>query len=223
MGGRSKSSNTTTSNNNSGQNAISGDNLGTAISGVTGSTINIEATDHGAVEGALELGGELLEQNGKVVKDSLNFADRTVGDSLKFGRESLKVSETALKEGVRFGETALEEGFRFGDTALKESLDTVNSTVNSSLKLVENNARDSLKFANATLEEYSEANSENLQLMAGLSGSQAKQNADSLNKIMELAKFNKDGGQNQGFKYQVVLLGVVIVVMAIVAIAASRK
>lgn len=190
MGARSSSSNQTTSNNNSGQNAISGDNLGTAISGVSGSTINVEATDHGAVNAALELGGELLDTNGQVVKDSLNAANDAF-------RESTRLSEKALKESL--------------------------GSVNTSLRMVENNSRDSLTFAGRALEEYGETNSENLQVMAGLSGSQAKQNADSLNKIMELAKFNKDGGQNESFKYQIILLGVVIVVMAIVAMAASNN
>ncbi|KKZ05237.1 chemotaxis protein, partial [Vibrio parahaemolyticus] len=46
---KSKSSNTSNTTNVSGQNAISGDNLGVAISGVNNSTINTTMTDHGAV------------------------------------------------------------------------------------------------------------------------------------------------------------------------------
>ncbi|MDO6545578.1 chemotaxis protein, partial [Photobacterium sanguinicancri] len=40
-GGSSKSDNTTTSTNTSGQNAIQGDNLGVAISGVNDSNIDV--------------------------------------------------------------------------------------------------------------------------------------------------------------------------------------
>ena len=51
-GGSSNSTNTTTTTNVSGTNAVSGDNLGVLLSGVNGSTVNIKATDHGAVRAA---------------------------------------------------------------------------------------------------------------------------------------------------------------------------
>ncbi|QIA63336.1 chemotaxis protein [Vibrio astriarenae] len=61
MGGKSSSSSSNQTTNVSGQTAISGDNLGTNLSGVNNSEINITATDHGAVKGALDLGGEIIE------------------------------------------------------------------------------------------------------------------------------------------------------------------
>ncbi len=44
MGGKSSSSNKTSTKNTSSQNAISGDNLGVALSGIEGSTINATVT-----------------------------------------------------------------------------------------------------------------------------------------------------------------------------------
>ncbi len=49
MGGKSSSSNKTSTKNTSSQNAISGDNLGVALSGIEGSTINATVTDHGSI------------------------------------------------------------------------------------------------------------------------------------------------------------------------------
>ncbi|EHZ7358374.1 chemotaxis protein [Vibrio vulnificus] len=128
MGGKSSSKNTTTTSNNSGQNAISGDNLGTAISGINNSTLNVTATDHGAIEAA----GNLAEL----------------------------------------------------------SMTTMGSLAGDTVKSVTDFSKDALKT-------YSATNSENLSMMAGLAGSQAAQNAENLNAVMELAKFKQDNGANE--------------------------
>ena len=149
MGGKSKSSNKTTTTNVSGQNAISGDNLGTAISGVNGSTTNVQATDHGAVEGALMLGGEIVH--------------------------------------------------------VANAMHQTNT-----------------QFASGVLEEFSASNSENLQMMAGLAGNQAAQNTQSLNAVMELAKFNQDGGQTKQSELNLYLLMFVAMVLGFVTYKAVR-
>lgn len=61
MGGRSSSSNTTNTEQTNGQNAIQGDNLGVAVSGVSNSNINVTTTDHGAIHTAKDL-GEIYHQ-----------------------------------------------------------------------------------------------------------------------------------------------------------------
>ncbi|MCG3758849.1 chemotaxis protein [Vibrio cincinnatiensis] len=121
MGGKSKSSSSTTNNNTSGQLGIEGDNLGVALTGVANSSVNITATDHGAVDAAFNMGGEMIEAMENVSQNTFAFTDRT-------------------------------------------------------------------------LERYSASNSENLQMMAGLAGNQAAQNAENLGAVMELAKFKQDGG-----------------------------
>ncbi|MCF8779934.1 chemotaxis protein [Vibrio sp. IRLE0018] len=172
MGGKSKSSNTTNSTNVSGQNAISGDNLGTAISGVNNSTINVTATDHGAIDKAFELGGELINQSGEMFDSAIGFAGQVNKDSLSFA-----------------------------------------STVN----------RDSLQFAENALEDIASSNSENLQMLAGLSGSQSKQNSDSLNAIMDLAKFKQDSGQSEHNQQQIILLVVIVLVLGLITFMAVKR
>ncbi|HFQ5296165.1 hypothetical protein [Vibrio vulnificus] len=161
MGGRSSSSNKTNTTNVSGQNAISGDNLGTAISGVNNSTINVTATDYGAIDKAFELGGELINQSGEMFDSAIGFA-----------------------AGVN---------------------------------------RDSLQFAEHALEDIASTNSENLQMLAGLSGSQSKQNADSLNAIMDLAKFKQDGGVSENRQQQIILLVVIVIVLGLVTMMAVKR
>lgn len=100
MGGKSSSKNQTTTTNVSGQNAISGDNLGTAISGINNSTLNVSTTDYGSVNRALDLGGELVKQSGTMFHQALDYAGGVNQDSLKFSegvnRDSLKFAGEAL-------------------------------------------------------------------------------------------------------------------------------
>lgn len=156
MGGKSKSSNKTQTTNVSGQNAISGDNLGTAISGVNGSTINVTATDHGAVDAGLALGQEAFALGGEIIESA----------------ENMHQTNTNFAEGV--------------------------------------------------LEEYSATNSENLQMMAGLAGNQATQNTKNISAMMELAKFNKDGGQSTQNSMNLYLMMFVAAVLGFVTYKAVK-
>jgi len=146
MGGKSKSSNSTTTSNNSGQNAISGDNLGTAISGVNNSTLNVTATDHGAIEAA----GNLAELSMTTLGSVSNNALEQMGDVSK---GAFELSKDATQKVADFSKDALKQ--------------------------------------------YSASNSENLSMMAGLAGSQAAQNAENLQAVMELGKFKQDNGANE--------------------------
>ncbi|MBV7298933.1 MULTISPECIES: chemotaxis protein [Vibrionaceae] len=143
MGGQSSSKNVTSTSNVSGQNAISGNNLGTAISGINESTINVTATDHGAIE------------------KSLLFAENAMNGSLS--------------------------------------------------------------FAGDALDDMSSANSENLQMLAGLAGNQAEQNKQSLDSVMELAKFKQDNGQSKTRQEQLIMLVVIALILGAVAMMALKK
>ncbi len=155
---KSKSSNTSNTTNVSGQNAISGDNLGVAISGVNNSTINTTMT--GAVTAAMELGGEMLNSNERI---SLEAMDTTHD-----------IAETAIDEVV--------------------------------------------DFAGSSLATYASTNSENLDMLAGLAGSQAAQNSKNLEAMMDLAKFKQDGGQVETSKMMVVLAIVLVLVLGYVMV-----
>ncbi|WP_029788451.1 MULTISPECIES: hypothetical protein [Vibrio] len=160
--GRSKSKSTNTSNttNTSGQNAIEGDNLGVAISGVNNSTLNATMTDHGAVNAALELGGEMVESHERI---------------------TLEVMDTNRD---------------IAETAIDEVAD----------------------FAGASLKTYASTNSENLNMLAGMAGSQAAQNSKNLESMMELAKFNKDGGQVETSKMMLALAIVLVLMLGFVMV-----
>ena len=54
-GGSSKSTNNTQTTSTSGQNGITGDNLGVTVAGVNNSSLDITMTDHGAIEKATEM------------------------------------------------------------------------------------------------------------------------------------------------------------------------
>ena len=164
MGGSSSSKSSSNTTNVSGQNAISGDNLGTAISGVNNSTISVTATDYGAIDKSYEFAGQALDE-------TMGFAGQALDNTMDFAGQ-------ALGESMGFAENALDE--------------------------------------------FSSANSENLQMLAGLSGSQAEQNTENISAMMELAKFNKDGGQSKLSQQQLVLTAIVIVVIGLIAYKAVK-
>ena len=164
---KSKSSNTSNTTNVSGQNAISGDNLGVAISGVNNSTINTTITDHGAVNAAMELGEQAFE----------------------FGGEMLNSNERISLE-------AMDTTHDIAETAIDEVAD----------------------FAGDSLATYASTNSENLDMLAGLAGSQAAQNSKNLQAMMDLAKFKQDGGQVETSKMMVVLAIVLVLVLGYVMV-----
>ncbi|HCH4677464.1 TPA: chemotaxis protein [Vibrio parahaemolyticus] len=164
---KSKSSNTSNTTNVSGQNAISGDNLGVAISGVNNSTINTTMTDHGAVNAAMELGEQAFE----------------------FGGEMLNSNERISLE-------AMDTTHDIAETAIDEVAD----------------------FAGDSLATYASTNSENLDMLAGLAGSQAAQNSKNLQAMMDLAKFKQDGGQVETSKMMVILAIVLVLVLGYVMV-----
>ncbi|RPB42022.1 chemotaxis protein [Vibrio diabolicus] len=164
---KSKSSNTSNTTNVSGQNAISGDNLGVAISGVNNSTINTTMTDHGAV----------------------NAADHgAVNAAMELGEQAFENERISLE--------AMDTTHDIAETAIDEVAD----------------------FAGDSLATYASTNSENLDMLAGLAGSQAAQNSKNLQAMMDLAKFKQDGGQVETSKMMVVLAIVLVLVLGYVMV-----
>jgi hypothetical protein len=82
MGGGGKTSSNSTSTSTSGQNAIQGDNLGNAISGVNDSTINVTSTDHGAIEKAAQLGELAMTTLGSSTDKALDSVSSFAGSAL---------------------------------------------------------------------------------------------------------------------------------------------
>ncbi|MGF1702525.1 chemotaxis protein [Photobacterium makurazakiensis] len=112
-GGSSKSSNKTTNTNTSGQNAIDGDNLGVAISGVNDSSINVTMTDHGAMERASELSELALITNADVSMAALEMGESSVNSAMDFGRD-------AITDAMDFGRDALLANSEVSTLAIEE-------------------------------------------------------------------------------------------------------
>ncbi|NRF28089.1 hypothetical protein HRJ45_24190 [Vibrio coralliilyticus] len=135
-GGSSSSSNTTQNTNVNGTNAVSGDNLGVLVSGVNGSTINVTATDHGAVKAASE----------------------TAKASLEFGRDALKSNEHAVDKALKMGGDSVTKALNFGEESLKgalgitkESLDKMETTSKGAIDAVKSMAAQSNENARTAM------------------------------------------------------------------------
>ena len=100
-GGRTSSTSNTTNNNTSGTSAISGDNLGVVLSGISGSEVNVTSTDHGAIEGASAIANHALDSNVSAINSALDF-----------GRESQAASNStaqlAITEATEVSTEAME-------------------------------------------------------------------------------------------------------------------
>ena len=113
MGGDSASSNTNTTvnTNTSGSNAAQGDNLGSMISGVNDSTINSTTTDHGAVEGSLDLAGDViesmtnvvggaLENNSNIFENALDSVNAGAGQAASNAKDTLSFASELAKSAM---------------------------------------------------------------------------------------------------------------------------
>ncbi len=101
-GGSSSSSNTTNTKNTSGQNAIQGDNLGVALSGVSDSEINVSMSDHGAIEAAKEMGELAMNNNADVTKTALDMGQTVAKDAIDLSRETSEVISNSHSESLQY-------------------------------------------------------------------------------------------------------------------------
>ncbi|SBO09483.1 hypothetical protein VME0621_01582 [Vibrio mediterranei] len=105
MGGSSSSRNSTSTKNTSSQNAISGDNLGVALSGIEGSTINATVTDHGSVGKSFDFAGDALDESYEFAKgamsESLNLVDQNTENSMKFASGALDKFSSSNSENLQ--------------------------------------------------------------------------------------------------------------------------
>ena len=107
-GGSSRSSNTTINKNNSTSTALSGDNLGVLLSGVSDSTVNIEATDHGAMKEAAEISKKALDSGVAVMDSASKLGMESVRASGEVSKYAMAANGESLKNALNFSEKALE-------------------------------------------------------------------------------------------------------------------
>ncbi|MGF1762454.1 hypothetical protein [Aliivibrio kagoshimensis] len=112
MGGSSSSSNetttTTTTESNSGTAAVSGDNWGANISGVSKSEINLTMTDNGAVmaagkmaEEALNFGGLALASNSEVSSHAIDAIKSMAGQQSATTKAAIGMANAAKAQSKR--------------------------------------------------------------------------------------------------------------------------
>ncbi|NOJ25737.1 hypothetical protein [Vibrio coralliilyticus] len=146
-GGSSSSSNTTQNTNVNGTNAVSGDNLGVLVSGVNKSTINVTATDHGAVKAAsetakasLEFGRDALKSNEKMIDSALESNEYAVGKALDMGSDS-------VTKALNFGEESMKNAMGVS----RESLDKMENTSLGAINAVKSMAAQSNENARTAI------------------------------------------------------------------------
>ncbi|MFT5879568.1 MAG: hypothetical protein ACI86X_000672 [Moritella sp.] len=107
-GGRTSSSNTTTNKNNSTSTAVSGDNLGVLLSGVSDSTVNVTATDHEAVKYAAELSKKALDSGVAVMSNASQLGMGSVRANENVSKHAMDANGESLRQALDFGAKALD-------------------------------------------------------------------------------------------------------------------
>ncbi|AJR08669.1 chemotaxis protein [Photobacterium gaetbulicola] len=191
--GRSKSSKSSNTTNVSGTAAASGDNNGVMLSGVNDSSISVNMTDHGAMQIASELGELAIASNVEVTTGALE-------SNTEVSKAALNMGAHSLSEALDFGRDSLEGALMFGNEAMHLNAE------------VSNNAIDTV----------SQSHHENLQMIAGLAGSQAAQNTENLAALKGLAEMNADGGQVATSRQMTIVVGLVMAFMAVMMVGGKR-
>ena len=120
----------------------------------------------------------------------------------------------AVNAAMELGEQAFEFGGEMLNSNERISLEAMDTTHD----IAETAIDEVADFAGDSLATYASTNSENLDMLAGLAGSQAAQNSKNLQAMMDLAKFKQDGGQVETSKMMVVLAIVLVLVLGYVMV-----
>ncbi|EGR2474319.1 hypothetical protein ACXKU4_002671 [Vibrio cholerae] len=138
MGGDSSSSNTTNNNtvNTSGSVGVTGDNAGTIISGVSGSTINnnMTMTDHGAIEGAMDAINNALDAMTSNNNNAFDFAEGALDKVLESNNNTIdKTMDVITSSNNNLKDLAMQAAANG-----KETLNFASQMMNDALSKVEN-------------------------------------------------------------------------------------
>jgi hypothetical protein len=152
MGGDSESSNSTTNNttNTSGSAAVNGDNYGPQISGVSGSDINVEMSDHGAIDGALDLAGDVVDTMGDALGSMENVTDSALDAMSDAVTSGNNLASNVVDKNNDFLENVLENNSNLVDNVLDSNNDIYEGaldSVNSASGQIASSNKDSLAFA----------------------------------------------------------------------------
>ena len=117
MGGKSKSTNTTSlTTNTDNSNTQINDNEGTILNldGAQNNEVSITETDHDAVASSFAFGESALDKVGDAFNKTLATVDNTTESAFDFG-------DSALKNALSFGVTALQGSNEFGRDVIHEA------------------------------------------------------------------------------------------------------
>ncbi|CAM3793676.1 hypothetical protein [Vibrio aquimaris] len=125
-GGSSSSRSSTQNTNVNGTSAISGDNLGVVLSGINGSSINVTATDHGAMKTAENMAKAAMASNTEAMKQASNLSseaiksnERVIDKSFDFGEKSLNAVSKTNSEAIDAMKVLAAQSSENTRTALK--------------------------------------------------------------------------------------------------------
>lgn len=105
MGSRSSSENKTVNN----VTTYSLQGMESAETVVAGNNNTVYSTDFGAVDAAMELGGDALSANKEIVKESIKANAESTAAALDFGETALESNGAVINKGFGFAEALVQQ------------------------------------------------------------------------------------------------------------------
>ncbi|AMO56628.1 hypothetical protein [Endozoicomonas montiporae] len=124
-GGSSSSRSSNTTNNTNSQVSLAGDNEGLILSNVSGSTISI--TDHNAINEAMRLAGDVIDQSGENLRTTNALIEHNTGQVFDFADDVLAANTRSTDKAFDFASKNTNTAFDAITGNLKQALAFVNT------------------------------------------------------------------------------------------------
>lgn len=148
--------------------------------------------------------GDITTTDHGAVEKSFEFAEATAELAMTanadVSKAALDANTSVTGRALDSVDGAVDNAFAFGERSL-ESVDAIAST---------------------SIKQLGDKHSENLQMMAGLSGSQGQQNAENIKAMLQLAKMKTDGGTSLADKRVLWVAGIGFGTLALLVLSKGK-
>lgn len=128
----------------------------------------------------------------------------------------------AVNKSFEFAEATAELAMTANADVTGRALDSVDGAVDKAFAFGERSLESVDAIASTSIKQLGDKHSENLQMMAGLSGSQGQQNSENIKAMLQLAKMKTDGGASLADKRVLWVAGIGFAVLALLVLSKGK-
>ncbi|STO57458.1 chemotaxis protein [Grimontia hollisae] len=128
----------------------------------------------------------------------------------------------AVEKSFEFAEATAELAMTANADVTGRALDSVDGAVDKAFAFGERSLESVDAIASTSIKQLGDKHSENLQMMAGLSGSQGQQNSENIKAMLQLAKMKTDGGASLADKRVLWVAGIGFGTLALLVLSKGK-